>query len=125
MKEARPQGAARHDTITRRNINAQQPTVPSVSLNDDLQPQADCNSGTASSYVVFSGGTAANDFVTAFRSRETSFVLPGALDPERLLSSSVAHRNGAQYPTMAARARKSSASLVVHPSATFARDSSA
>lgn len=31
----------------------------------------------ASSYVVFSGGTAANDFVAAFRGEETSFVLPG------------------------------------------------
>lgn len=69
----------RQNTITRHRTSQHPPVVPSVSLNDEhpVVPNTPSSSRPQSSYVVFSGGTAANDFVSAFRDYETSFVLPG------------------------------------------------
>lgn len=54
-----------------------------IRLNDDLQdlgiaPVARTSRRSKGSYIVVSGGTAANDFVQAF-GKDCAFVLPGEL----------------------------------------------
>jgi hypothetical protein len=66
-------------------VPGQRPSMPvTIRLNDDMK-ELHVSDGHRSekikgSYIVVSGGTAANDFVQAF-GRDCAFVLPGELSP--------------------------------------------
>lgn len=100
------------------------PSTPvMIRLNDDLhdlQVQDPRRTASKGSYIVISGGTAANDFVQAF-GRDCAFVLPGKPYPR------MSPRRGSpsQYRTTAAHQARSSAASAALPSGTFVPVSSA